>query len=80
MGWTSKRRCKAGIYPRQAPTGATHRPNSSNNILGFIESTLESLGNTTVGLFRADSGFHDKTIVALLNAKGISHIISARLT
>jgi len=53
---------------------------SSNNILSFIESTLENLGNTKVGLFRADSGFYDKTIVALLKARGISHIISARLT
>jgi hypothetical protein len=53
---------------------------SSNNVLSFIESTLENLGATTVGLFRADSGFYDKTIVSLLKAKKISHIISARLT
>jgi hypothetical protein len=53
---------------------------SSNNIEGFIESTLENLGATKVGLFRADSGFYDKAIVALLKAKKISHIISARLT
>jgi hypothetical protein len=53
---------------------------SSNNIEGFIESTLENLGNTKVGLFRADSGFYDKVIVGLLKAKKISHIISARLT
>jgi len=53
---------------------------SSNNIEGFIESTLESLGGTKVGLFRADSGFYDKAIVALLKAKKICHIISARLT
>ena len=37
-------------------------------------------GGTKVGLFRADSGFYDKVIVALLKAKKISHIISARLT
>lgn len=53
---------------------------SSNNILGFIESTLENLGSTKVGLFRADRGFYDKTLVALLKAHDISHIISARLT
>lgn len=53
---------------------------SSHNIEGFIESTLENLGATKVGLFRADSGFYDKAIVALLKAKEISHIISARLT
>ena len=33
-----------------------------------------------VGLFRADSGFYDKAIVALLKGHKISHIISARLT
>ena len=38
---------------------------SSNNVLAFIEATLTNLGTTTVGLFRADSGFYDKTIVAL---------------
>jgi hypothetical protein len=53
---------------------------SSNNTESFIESTLENLGETKVGLFRADSGFYDKAIVALLKAKKISHIISARLT
>ena len=53
---------------------------SSNNIASFIESTLENLGHTKVGLFRADSGFYDKAIVALLKAKQISFIISARLT
>lgn len=54
--------------------------NSSNNVLAFIEATLVNLGATPVGLFRADSGFYDKTIVALLKAHKINHIISARLT
>ena len=53
---------------------------SSNNVLAFIEATLTNLGATTVGLLRADSGFYDKTIVALLKGHKISHIISARLT
>ncbi|MBK6593146.1 MAG: transposase [Burkholderiales bacterium] len=53
---------------------------SSNNIESFLESTLKNLGDTKVGLFRADSGFYDKVIVAWLKAKKICHIISARLT
>jgi hypothetical protein len=53
---------------------------SSNNVLAFIEATLTNLGTTAVGLFRADSGFYDKAVVALLKARKISHIISARLT
>jgi hypothetical protein len=54
--------------------------NSSNNVLAFIQATLENLGATAVGLFRADSGFYDKAIVALLKERKINHIISARLT
>ena len=53
---------------------------SSNNALAFIEATLTNLGATAVGLFRADSGFYDKAIVALLKGRRINHIISARLT
>lgn len=57
--------------------GASH---NANNALGFLEATLENLGRTTVGLLRADSGFYDKTIMAWLAGKRISHIISAKLT
>ena len=53
---------------------------SSNNFESFIASTLDNLGQTKVGLLRADSGFYDKAVVALLEAKKIHHIISARLT
>ena len=53
---------------------------SSNNVLAFIEATLTNLGTTAVGLFRADSGFYDKAIVALLKGHKINHIISVRLT
>ena len=53
---------------------------SSNNVLAFLEATLANLGTTTVGLFRADSGFYDKAIVAFLKGRKINHIISARLT
>ena len=53
---------------------------SSNHFESFNESTLENLGNTKVGLLRADSGFYDKAVAALLRTKNISHIISARQT
>ena len=53
---------------------------SSNNALAFIEATLANLGTTRVGLFRADSGFYDKAIVAFLKARSINHVISAKLT
>lgn len=57
--------------------GASH---TANNALGFLEATLENLDNTRVGLFPADSGFYDKTIMTWLVSKRISHIISVKLT
>ena len=59
------------------------RPGSAyttNNALSFIHATLDNLGPTKVGLFRADSGFYDKAIVCALEEKHISYIISAKMT
>jgi hypothetical protein len=53
---------------------------SANNILRFLESTLSHLGDKTVGLLRADSGFFDETVLTFLEGKGISYIVAARLT
>jgi hypothetical protein len=53
---------------------------TSNNVLAFIESTLRHLGDKTVGLFRADSGFFDDAILSLLEGRKIDYIISAKLT
>jgi len=54
--------------------------NSLNNALGFLQETLSNLGTTVVGLFRADSGFYNKGIVAFLKARQINYLISAKLT
>ena len=53
---------------------------TSNNVLAFIESTLANLGSTKVGTFRADSGFYDKAVVALLKRRSVPYIISAKFT
>ena len=53
---------------------------SSNNILEFLASTLRHLGNKTVGLLRADSGFFDDAVMNFLHDRKIAYIISARLT
>ena len=53
---------------------------SLNNALGFLEETLCNLGATALGLFRADSGFYDKGIVAFLRSRKINYLISAKLT
>jgi hypothetical protein len=57
--------------------GASH---TANNCLAFLESTLENLGVTKVGLFRADSGFYDKAVIKWLHSKSMSFILSAKLT
>ena len=54
--------------------------NSLNNAQGFLEETLSNLGATVVGLFRADSGFYDRAIVAFLKARQINYLMSAKLT
>ncbi len=53
---------------------------SANNLLQFLESTLHHLGDKTVGLLRADSGFFDEAILGALEEKRIPYIVAARLT
>lgn len=53
---------------------------SANNILQFLESTLHHLGDKSVGLLRADSGFFDEAVLSALEGKRIAYIIAARLT
>ena len=53
---------------------------SANNILQFLESTLHHLGEKTVGLLRADSGFFDEAVLAALEGKRVPYIVAARLT
>jgi hypothetical protein len=53
---------------------------SANNLLQFLESTLYHLGDKTVGLLRADSGFCDQAILEALEGKQMPYIIAARLT
>ena len=53
---------------------------SANNLLQFLESTLHHLGDKIVGLRRADSGFFDEAVWALMEAKRLPDIIAARLT
>lgn len=74
LAFVSDWRLVANLWLRP---GASH---TANNALAFLEATLTNLGATTVGLFRADSGFYDKAIMGWLTSKKISHIISAKLT
>ncbi len=56
--------------------GNTH---SANNILQFLASTFHHLGDKTVGLLRADSGFFDEAVFTMLENLRIPYIIAARL-
>jgi hypothetical protein len=53
---------------------------SANNVLQFLESTFAHLGDKTVGLLRADSGFFDEAVLSALEGKHIPYIVAARLT
>lgn len=58
-------------------TGSSH---TGNNAIAFIEQTISNLGTTKVGLLRADSGFYDQEVLALLKRHQINHIVCAKLT
>lgn len=90
-GYNANRRGRASHHPliafvaqaRMVAANFWLRPgnaHSANNLLRFLESTLAHLGDKTVGLLRADSGFFDEAILAALEAKGVPYIVVARLT
>lgn len=74
LAFVSEARMVANFWLRP---GNAH---SANNVLQFLESTLHHLGDKTVGLLRADSGFFDEAILCALENKHIPYIIAARLT
>lgn len=74
LAFVSDWRLVANLWLRP---GTSH---TANNALAFLEATLANLGQTAVGLFRADSGFYDKAIMGWLADKRIAFIISAKLT
>lgn len=53
---------------------------SVNYLQQFLASTLHHLGDKSVGLLRADSGFFDAAILTALEGKRIAYIVAAWLT
>jgi len=51
---------------------------TTNNFLNFLADTLSKIGNKTVGLIRADSGFYSKDIFEHLEANSLNYIIAAK--
>ena len=53
---------------------------TANNLIPFLDQTMANLGNTSIGLLRADSGFFSYSTVEYLESKCIPYIISAKFT
>jgi len=51
---------------------------TSNNIEAFLDDTFEKLQGKKVGLFRSDSGFYDKKVLAYLEKKSINYMVAVR--
>jgi hypothetical protein len=51
---------------------------TAHNFEGFLEDTLERMGNKKVGLMRLDSGFYDKNVFEYLENKPFQYIVAAR--
>ena len=74
--WSCGEESSTGFHYRESRDSDFH----GNDTLQFLESTLHHLGDKTVGLLCADSGFFDEAILTALEGKRISYIIAARLT
>lgn len=53
---------------------------SAGNMLSFLEATRVHLGNTSIGLLRADSGFFADEILKTLEYSGTDYVVAAKLT
>ena len=49
-------------------------------MLSFLEATRVHLGNTSIGLLRADSGFFADEILKTLECSGTDYVVAAKLT
>ena len=53
---------------------------SAGNLLSFLAATRANLGNTIIGLLRADSGFFADEILKSLEDSGTDYVVAAKLT
>jgi hypothetical protein len=51
---------------------------ASNNFFSFLEDSISKIGNKTVGLIRADSGFYSKEIFSYLESSNLDYVIAAK--
>jgi hypothetical protein len=89
-GYNAKRRGRLSHHPLLAFVAETKmvanfwlRPgntHTNNNLLSFLRSTLHHLGERTVGLIRADSGFFDNKVLSFLEGEHIDYVVASKLT
>lgn len=72
MAFVSDCRMIANCWLRPGNTGA------ANNFLSFLEDTMSKIGDKTVGLIRADSGFYSKDIFEYLETSNLKYVIAAK--
>ena len=53
---------------------------SAGNMLSFLEATRVHLGNTSIGLLRADAGFFADETLKTLEDSGTDYVVAAKLT
>jgi len=52
---------------------------SANNVLAFLDDSLDKLGGKRVALLRADSGFSDQAFLNELDQRCMHYLIALRL-
>ncbi len=73
MAFVADTRMIANCWLRPGNTQSAH------NVRGFLDSTLDRLGDKQVALLRADSGFSDQAFLQDLEHKKLHHVIALRL-
>ena len=73
MAFVADARMIANLWLRP---GNSH---SANNILAFLDDSLDKLGGKRVTLLRADSGFSDQAFLDNLDRRDMHYLIALRL-
>lgn len=73
IAFVAEMKMVANFWLRPGNTG------SSNNIIAFLEETFQILSNKKVGLFRADSGFYQNTVMEWLEKRAVDYVIAIKM-
>lgn len=73
MAFVAEMRMVANFWLRPGNTS------SANNIIEFLEETVQLLAGKTISLFRADSGFYRNDVFEWLEGKAMDYVIAIRM-